>query len=158
WRPSDSCSVTTYRPCSWRRRSRACSSGRSARPSTRSSRHRSKCGPRPWEKRIERTGRSARRNRPRGGRSRPNDCVYEIVVVASPTVRGRRLRYPERMKRLSFTRRDAVRGGVAGAEAVASRAAAQVLFETGGRKVLPAALQRALRGAVERETSRVLAG
>jgi hypothetical protein len=62
------------------------------------------------------------------------------------------------MSLLSFRRRDAVRGGIAGTEAVASRAAAQVLFEAGGRKILPAALQRALHGLLERETSRLVAG
>jgi hypothetical protein len=62
------------------------------------------------------------------------------------------------MKWLSMARRDAMRSGVAGAEAVAARSAAQVLFEAGGRTVLPASLQRALRSAVEREASRVLAG
>jgi hypothetical protein len=62
------------------------------------------------------------------------------------------------MKWLTFSRRDAVRAGVAGSEAVAARSAAQVLFHAGGSKVLPASLQRAVRGAVEREASRVLAG
>jgi hypothetical protein len=62
------------------------------------------------------------------------------------------------MKRLSAARRDAMRSGVAGAEAVAARSAAQVLFEAGGKAALPASLQRALRGAVEREASRVLTG
>jgi hypothetical protein len=62
------------------------------------------------------------------------------------------------MKRLAVARRDAMRSGVAGAEAVAARSAAQVLFEAGGKAVLPASLQRALRGAVEREASRVLTG
>jgi hypothetical protein len=60
------------------------------------------------------------------------------------------------MKYSFFTRRDAMRGGVAGAEAVASRAAAQAIFDAGGRKVLPGALQRAVRAAVERETSSLL--
>jgi hypothetical protein len=62
------------------------------------------------------------------------------------------------MKPLTFTQRDAARGGAAGAEAIAAHHAAQVLFDAGGRRVLPAAVQRALRGAVERETSRVLTG
>jgi len=62
------------------------------------------------------------------------------------------------MKRLNLARRDAMRSGVAGAEAVAARSAAHLLFEAGGRRVLPASLQRALRGAVEREASRVLTG
>src|SRR5580704_15149828 len=62
------------------------------------------------------------------------------------------------MERFSFRRRDAIRSSVAGAEAVAARTAAQTLFESGGRKLLPATLQRVLRGAVEREASRVLGG
>jgi hypothetical protein len=62
-----------------------------------------------------------------------------------------------RMKWLTFSRRDAVRAGVAGSEAVAALAAAQVLFHAGGSKVLPASLQRAVLGAVEREAARVLA-
>ncbi len=63
-----------------------------------------------------------------------------------------------RMKWLTFSRRDALRASVAGSEAVAARSAAQVLFQAGGSKVLPASLQRAVRGAVESETARVLAG
>ncbi len=56
------------------------------------------------------------------------------------------------------TRRDALRGSVAGTQGHAARCAAQALFEAGGRTVLPAAVQGAVRTAVEREASRVLAG
>ena len=56
------------------------------------------------------------------------------------------------------TRRDALRGSVAGAQGHAARCAAQALFEAGGRAVLPASVQGAVRTAVEREASRVLAG
>jgi hypothetical protein len=55
------------------------------------------------------------------------------------------------------TRRDALRGSVAGTQGHAARCAAQALFETGGRAVLPAPVQSAVRVAVEREASRVLA-
>lgn len=48
-----------------------------------------------------------------------------------------------------------MRGAVAGAEALAARSAAHVLFEAGGKKVLPASLQWALRGALEREAARL---
>jgi hypothetical protein len=51
---------------------------------------------------------------------------------------------------------DALRAAAAGSRAVALRIAAKALFEAGGRKVLPAAAQRAVRGAVEREASRLL--
>jgi hypothetical protein len=50
-----------------------------------------------------------------------------------------------------------MRGAAAGAEAVATRGAAQVLFEAGGRRVFPATLQNAVRSAVESEASRLLA-
>jgi hypothetical protein len=56
------------------------------------------------------------------------------------------------------TRRDALRGSVAGAQGTAARGAAQVLFEAGGRTVLPAPMQSALRSAVERQASQVLVG
>ncbi len=62
------------------------------------------------------------------------------------------------MNPLIHARRDATRGAVAGAEAVAARSAAHVLFEAGGKNVLPASLQQALRGAVEREATRMLTG
>jgi hypothetical protein len=55
------------------------------------------------------------------------------------------------------TRRDALRGTVAGAQGHAARCAAKALFEAGGRSVLPASVQSAVRVAVEREASRVLA-
>jgi hypothetical protein len=55
------------------------------------------------------------------------------------------------------TRRDALRGTVAGTQGRAARYAAQALFEAGGRGVLPAPVQSAVRVAVEREASRVLA-
>ena len=55
------------------------------------------------------------------------------------------------------TRRDALRGSVAGTQGHAARYAAQALFEAGGRAVLPAPVRSAVRVAVEREASRVLA-
>ena len=51
---------------------------------------------------------------------------------------------------------DALRASIAGSKAVAVKAAAQALFEAGGKKVLPETVQRAVRGAVEREASRLL--
>ena len=62
------------------------------------------------------------------------------------------------MMRLRFGRQGAVRGGMAGAEAVAARSAALALFEAGGRRVLPETMQRVVRGAVEHEASRWLVG
>ncbi|HEY8041023.1 MAG TPA: hypothetical protein VIF15_14555 [Polyangiaceae bacterium] len=62
------------------------------------------------------------------------------------------------MSWLRVSRRDAIRSGVAGAQGVASRGAAQALFHAGGRRVLPELVQRAVRGAVEREASRLMAG
>jgi hypothetical protein len=56
------------------------------------------------------------------------------------------------------TGRDALRGTVAGTQGHVTRAAAQALFEAGGRTILPAPVQSAVRVAVEREASRVLAG
>jgi hypothetical protein len=56
------------------------------------------------------------------------------------------------------TRHDAVRGVVAGARGVSARGAAQALFEAGGRSVLPAPVQSAVRSAVERQASIALAG
>ncbi len=55
------------------------------------------------------------------------------------------------------TRRDALRGSVAGAQGHGARCAAHALFEAGGRTILPAPVQSAVRVAVEREASRVLA-
>lgn len=60
------------------------------------------------------------------------------------------------MKRLN--RRDAVRALVSGGEAVALRSAAHVLFEAGGRRVLPVAAQAALRSTLEREAKRLMMG
>ncbi len=60
--------------------------------------------------------------------------------------------------RFRVTRRDALRGSVAGAQGAAARGAALTLFEAGGRSVLPAAVQGAVRSAVERQASLVLAG
>src|SRR5579859_2365997 len=62
------------------------------------------------------------------------------------------------MNRFRLTRRDVLRSAAAGTEATHAAAAAQALFEAGGKRVLPASLQRALRGAVEHEASRLLAG
>ena len=53
-------------------------------------------------------------------------------------------------------RLDAVRAGISGTRAVAARGAAQVLFEAGGARVLPAPVQRMVRSAIEREASRML--
>ncbi len=60
--------------------------------------------------------------------------------------------------RFRVTRRDAIRGSVAGTQGHAARVAAQALFEAGGSAVLPAQVQSAVRIVVEREASRVLAG
>jgi len=62
------------------------------------------------------------------------------------------------MKRLHLTRIDALRAAIAGANGVGARAAALALFEAGGRRVLPAAVQRAVRGAVESEAARLVMG
>lgn len=51
---------------------------------------------------------------------------------------------------------DALRASIAGSKALGVKAAAQALFEAGGKKVLPETVQRAVRGAVEREASRLL--
>jgi hypothetical protein len=60
------------------------------------------------------------------------------------------------MKRIS--QRDAIRALVSGFEAVAVRIPAQVLFDAGGRKLLPVAAQRALRATLEREAARLMMG
>jgi hypothetical protein len=60
--------------------------------------------------------------------------------------------------KLRVTRRDAMRGGVAGMHSVAAREAAHSLFHAGGQTILPVTVQRAVRSAVEGETARVLAG
>ena len=49
-----------------------------------------------------------------------------------------------------------MRGAAAGAEAIAARGAAQALFEAGGRRVLPATVQHAVRTAVESQSARLL--
>lgn len=56
-----------------------------------------------------------------------------------------------------MTRRDAMRGAVAGAQGVSAGGAARALFEAGGRHVLPAGVQEAVKSAVESQASRVLA-
>src|SRR5579859_8288990 len=60
------------------------------------------------------------------------------------------------MSRLRFRQRDALRSGVAGAEAVAARPGAQALFAAAGHRVFPSSLQGAIRGAVEHQASRAL--
>jgi len=62
------------------------------------------------------------------------------------------------VKLFRVRRQDALRGAVAGAQAVAARTAAHALFEAGGHEILPAAVQQAVRSAVERHASRLLAG
>jgi hypothetical protein len=49
-----------------------------------------------------------------------------------------------------------MRGAIAGSRAVAMVTAARALFEAGGRRVLHPTVQRAVRGTVEREASRML--
>ncbi len=56
------------------------------------------------------------------------------------------------------TKRDALRASAAGTQGRAARFAAQALFEAGGRGILPAPVQSAVRVAVERQASRLLAG
>jgi hypothetical protein len=51
-----------------------------------------------------------------------------------------------------------VRGAAAGSQGIAARNAAHALFEAGGRRLLPAPVQGAVRGAVESEASRLLVG
>jgi hypothetical protein len=53
--------------------------------------------------------------------------------------------------------RDLARGGIAGAEGIATREAAQTLFRLGGERVLPTAARDALRAAVESGASNMLA-
>jgi hypothetical protein len=62
------------------------------------------------------------------------------------------------MKHWTWKPSDAVRGFVAGAEAVTALSAAHLLFEAGGKNVLPASLQRALRSVVEGEAARMFTG
>ncbi|HEX3343747.1 MAG TPA: hypothetical protein VHS09_04200 [Polyangiaceae bacterium] len=59
---------------------------------------------------------------------------------------------------LRINRVDAVRGAVAGSGGASIRAAAQALFDAGGNKVLPTAVQRAVRSTVERPASKLLTG
>jgi hypothetical protein len=59
---------------------------------------------------------------------------------------------------LRLSRRDAVRGAVAGSQGVAASSAAHALFQAGGRSLLPAPIQGAVRGAVESEASHLLVG
>ncbi|HLK37218.1 MAG TPA: hypothetical protein VKU41_10740 [Polyangiaceae bacterium] len=63
----------------------------------------------------------------------------------------RALPWPSRL-----TRRDAIRGAIAGGYAVRVRVAAATLFDAGGHAVLPGAVQSAVRAAVERQATRVL--
>lgn len=60
------------------------------------------------------------------------------------------------MSESKLGKRDALRAVVAGSRAVALRSAARALFEAGGKRVLPAAVQRVVKNTVEREASRVL--
>ena len=60
--------------------------------------------------------------------------------------------------RLQLRRVDAVRSAVAGTAAASLREAANALFDAGGRRVLPIAVQRVVRATVEREASRMLIG
>ncbi|MDP9149549.1 MAG: hypothetical protein M3O36_06370, partial [Myxococcota bacterium] len=62
------------------------------------------------------------------------------------------MKWPERL-----TKRDALRAGSAGKQAVAASAAAQTLFEVGGRHVLPASLRQVVQAGAQKEASRVLA-
>jgi hypothetical protein len=62
------------------------------------------------------------------------------------------------MQLLRLMHIDAVRGAIAGTRAVSMRAAAHALFEAGGRKVLPVAVQKAVRAAVESEAAKLLVG
>jgi hypothetical protein len=62
------------------------------------------------------------------------------------------------MKLTRVTRLDALRGVIAGSRAVSLRESALTLFQAGGRRVLPEAVQRAVRGAVEGEASKLLLG
>jgi hypothetical protein len=62
------------------------------------------------------------------------------------------------MKFARVTRLDALRGAIAGSRGVSLRTTALSLFEAGGKRVLPESVQRAVRGAVESEASKVLLG
>jgi hypothetical protein len=54
---------------------------------------------------------------------------------------------------ITITKADAMRASVAGGKAASVRRAAEVLFDAGGRNVLPSAVQEAVRGVVEREAT-----
>ncbi len=58
--------------------------------------------------------------------------------------------------RIRVTRRDALRGSIAGSQGQTARYGAQVLFEAGGNAILPASVRNAVRVTVERESSRAL--
>jgi hypothetical protein len=60
--------------------------------------------------------------------------------------------------RLKVTPRDALRAAMAGTQGSLVTGAAQTLYEAGGKAMLPTTVQHALRGAVEGEASRMLAG
>ncbi|MGD0530572.1 MAG: hypothetical protein ABSE49_35890, partial [Polyangiaceae bacterium] len=60
--------------------------------------------------------------------------------------------------RLRIQRVDAVRGAVAGSGGASVRAAAQALFDAGGKRLLPAVVQRAVRSTVEHQASKLLTG
>jgi hypothetical protein len=60
--------------------------------------------------------------------------------------------------RLRIRRVDALRSAVAGTAGASLRDAAETLFEAGGRRVLPTAVQRAVRSTVEQEAAKLLTG
>jgi hypothetical protein len=60
--------------------------------------------------------------------------------------------------RLKVTPRDALRAAMAGTQGSLVTGAAHALYEAGGKAMLPVAMQRVVRGAVEGEASRMLAG
>lgn len=62
------------------------------------------------------------------------------------------------METIRISKRDAVRAIFAGSRAVALRPIAQRLYELGGRTLLPAAAQQAVRGALESEATRLMMG
>jgi hypothetical protein len=84
-------------------------------------------------------------------------CPYFESRARSPALpRGARLLPMVSLLRLR--RIDALRGAIAGSAATSMRRAAVVLFEAGGRRLLPATVQHAVRSTVEREAARVLVG
>lgn len=62
------------------------------------------------------------------------------------------------MEPIRLSKRDALRAMFAGARGVALRPVAQQLYDLGGRTVLPAAAQQAVRGALEHEATRLFSG